>query len=347
MESPREAAITRRGLTRISFAALLATGLLVIGLGGAGVAAAEDSPCPPPDGRQFCVTVTHTPPEVSNAAAGAPTFAAFDTIVQNVGGSRLTHVTVTACLVSGLEGDESCGSAPPGASFRSVVPSAGTCTIAGATARCELGALNAGASATVDLTAGAPVQGAFRNVVSVTAKERGSDSPQTDPNEDTITVSEPVPTLSPGGPRASTFLPKGIATQLLAGNEGQSGQSKIPAGHDDLTAFLEITDDPPFVCPEGEICRTGSWVNAIIPGTFDALQFVLHWPDEFVPSKQTEKNFVLFSLACETCELEIIRARCSSATPSASERPCLWNIRDRGRNGFDATLISSHNGRYH
>jgi hypothetical protein len=348
MESPREAAITQRGLTRISFATLLATGLLVIGLGGAGAAAAEDSPCPPPDGRQFCVTVTHTPPEVSSASAGAPTFTAFDTIIQNVGTSRLTHVTVTACLVSGLEGDESCGSAPPGASFRSAVPSAGTCTIAGATARCVLGGLRSGGVATVDLTANAPVEVVdFRNVVSVTVKERGSDSPKPDPNEDTITVSEPVPMLASGGPRASSFVPKGIATQLLAGDEGQTGQSKIPAGHDDLTALLEITDDPPFVCPKDEICRTGgAWVSATIPGAFNALQFVLHWPDKFVSPKQTRKNFVLFSLACDTCELEIIRDRCSSATPSAEERPCLFNIRDLGSKGFEATLISSHNGKY-
>jgi hypothetical protein len=345
--SPRETAITRRGLTRIRFAPFLATGLVVIALGGAGAAAAEDSPCPPPDGRQFCVTVSHTPPEVSTASAEAPTFAAFDTIVQNVGTSRLTHVTVNACLVSGLDGDESCGSTPPGAFFRSAVPSAGTCTIVGSTARCELGALRPGAAATVDLAAGAPVEGAFRNVVSVTVKERASDSPGSDPNEDTITVSDPVTTLASGGPRASTFLPKGIATQLLAGDEGQTGQSKIPAGHDDLTAFLEITDDPPFVCPEGEICRGGGWVSATIPGTFDALQFVLHWPDEFVPANQTEKNFALFYIACDTCALEIIRDRCSSATPSAGERPCLWNIRDLGREGFEATLISSHNGKMH
>ena len=322
--------------------------MLLAGLGGAGAAAAEDSPCPPPEGRQFCVTVTHTPPEVSSASAEAPTFAAFDTIVQNVGTSKLTHVTVAACLVSGLEGDESCGSAPPGASFQSAVPSAGTCTIAGATARCELGALRPGAAATVDLTAGAPDEvGDFRNVVNVTVKERASDAPGSDPNEDTITVSEPVTMLASGGPRASTFLPKGIATQLLAGDEGQTGQSKIPAGHDDLTAFLEITDDPPFVCPEDEICRGGGWVSATIPGSFDALQFVLHWPDEFVPATQKEKNFVLFYIACDTCELEIIRDRCSSATPSAEERPCLWNIRDLGKNGFDATLISSHNGKMH
>ena len=142
-------------------------------------------------------------------------------------------------------------------------------------------------------------------------------------------------------------MPAGIATQLLAADEGQSGQSKIPSQHSDLTAELAITDDPPFVCPEDEICRGGGWVNATIPGTFDALQFLLHWPDEFVPAKQTEKNFVLFYLACDTCELEIISDRCSSATPSASERPCLWNLRDLGRNGFDATLISSHNGKMH
>ena len=184
-------------------------------------------------------------------------------------------------------------------------------------------------------------------MVTATVKERGSDSPQPDPQADSITVSEPVTTLAAGGPRATSFVPDGIATQLLAKDEGQSGLSKIPSAHDGLTAELAITDDPPFVCPKYEICRSGGWVSATIPGTFNSLQFVLHWPDEFVSAKQTEKNFALFYLACDTCELEIIRDRCSSAAPSADERPCLWNVRDLGRKGFDATLISSHNGKMH
>jgi hypothetical protein len=294
------------------------------------------------------VSVTHTPLDVSAATAAGQTFVSYTVTLRNVGTSELTQTAVAACLVSGSGSSSDCGAPPPGASFYAAVASAGDCTIAGATARCLIGKLSSGGVATVDLVSRAPTQaGAFRNVVSVSVKERGSDAPGNDPQADTITVSEPVMTLAAGGPRALSFVPNGIATQLLAADEGQSGQSKIPPQHSDLTAELAITDDPPFVCPEGEICRGGGWVNATIPGTFDALQFLLHWPDEFVPAKQTEKNFVLFYLACDTCELEIISDRCSSATPSASERPCLWNLRDLGRNGFDATLISSHNGKMH
>ncbi len=322
--------------------------LLVAGLGGAGAAAAEDSPCPPPTGRQLCVSVTHTPLDVSAATAAGQTFVSFTVTLRNVGKSELTQTTLTACLVSGSGSGSDCGAAPPGASFHSAVASSGNCTIAGATARCLIGKLKSGASATAELVARAPTQaGAFRNVVSAFVKERGSDNPGNDPQTDTITVSEPVTTLAAGGPRASSFVPDGIATQLLAADEGQSGLSKIPAGHDDLTAELAITDDPPFVCPKYEICRSGGWVSATIPGTFDSLQFVLRWPDEFVSPKQTRKNFVLFYIACDTCALEIIRDRCSSATPSANERPCLWNIRDLGSKGFEATLISSHNGKMH
>jgi hypothetical protein len=338
----------RRGLIRVTFAAAFAAGLLAAGLGGAGVAAADGSPCPPPSGRQFCVIVSHTPVEVTATSAGAPTFVAFDATVRNVGKSALTQTTLTACLVGGSGSGDECAAAPPGASFQSAVASAGSCTVSGATATCQLGKLPRGAQATVQLVAGAPTQaGEFRNVVSVTVKERRNDSPGPDPNEDTITVSDPVTALAVGGPRASSFVPEGVATELLAADEGQSGQSKIPSVHDDLTAELEITDDPPFVCPKGEICRGGGWVSATIPGTFDALQFVLHWPKKFVSRKQTEKNFVLFYIACDTCALEIIRDRCKSATPSAAERPCLWNIRDRGHKGFEATLISSHNGKMH
>ncbi len=294
------------------------------------------------------MSVTHTPPEVSAASAGAPTFVSFTVTLQNVGKSTLTQTSLTACLVGGSDSSAGCGPAPAGASFHSAVPSMGGCKIDGAKARCAIGKLPSGAVATVDLVARAPTEaGTFRNVVSVSVKERGSDNPGNDPQADTITVSEPVTTLAAGGPRAISFVPDGIATELLAADEGQSGLSKIPSAHDALVAELAITDDPPFVCPKREICRTGDWVSATIPGTFDALQFVLHWPDKFVSPKQTTKNFVLFYLACDTCELEIIRDRCSSATPSAEERPCLWNIRDLGKKGFEATLISSVNGKMH
>jgi Domain of unknown function DUF11 len=319
----------------MTFAAAVAAGLLATGLGGAGIAAADGSPCPS-SGSPLCVTVAHTPLEVSASSAEAPTFVSFDVTVRNASNGKLTRVAVTACLVAGSDGD-TCAPAPPGASFHSAVSSAGACTIAGATARCELGFLKRGTEATIELVARAPVvAGTFRGLVGVSAKEQS-----------TITVSQPVTALAPGGPSASSFVPAGVATQLAAADEGQTGLSKIPAEHDGLTAALAITDDPPFVCPKGEICRGGGWVSATIPGTFDALQFVLRWPDELVSKKQKVKNFVLFYLACDTCELEIIRDRCGSATPSAAERPCLWNIRDLKRDGFEATLISSHNGKMH
>jgi Domain of unknown function DUF11 len=334
---------------RIACGALVASVFIVAGLGGAQTVAAVESPCPPPEGRALCVSVTHTPVDVSAASPGGPTFVAYAVTVRNAGGSTLTHTTATACLVAGADGAEACGAVPPGAAFFSATPSSGACSIAGTTARCELGSLAQGAVATIELVARAPVQvGPFRNVVSVSVKERGSDSPRPDPNEDTVTVSEEATTLALGGPRASSFVPRGIATKLLAAAGGQSGESRIPSQHDALTAELAITDEPEFVCPEGEICRGGGWVSASIPGTFDpALQFILRWPDELVPAKQNERNFAVFYIACDTCALEIIRTRCSSATPSPGELPCLWNVRDLGRSGFEATLISAHNGKMH
>lgn len=334
---------------RIALGALVASLFVLAGLGGAETVAAVESDCPPPDGRALCVSVTHTPVDVSAASAGAPTFVAYSVTVRNGGRSTLTHTTVNACLAAGAESAKACGAVPPGAAFFSATPSRGSCSIAGSTARCELGQLARGAVATVELVARAPTQpGSFQNVVTVSAKERGSDSPGNDPNPDTVTLSEGATALAPGGPRASSFVPKGIATQLLAAAEGQSGQSKIPSQHDSLTAELAITDEPRFICPAGEICRRGGWVSASIPGTFNpGLQFVLRWPDEFVSAKQTTKNFALFYIACDTCALEIIRTRCTSATPSLGELPCLWNVRDLKSKGFEATLISTHNGKMH
>jgi hypothetical protein len=341
--------VKRRRQGRGVWGALVVSVVLVAGLGGAETVAASESPCPPPDGRALCLSVTDTPVDVSAASAGAPTFVAYAVTVRNGGGSMLTHTTANACLAAGAEGAGACGAVPPGGAFFSATPSAGACSLAGSTARCELGSLAPGAVATIELVAHAPTQpGPFRNVVTVSANERGNDNPGQDPNADTVTVSEGTTALVPGGTRASSFVPKGIATELLAGAGGQSGQSKIPSQHEALTAALAITDDPPFTCPEDEICRGGGWVSASIPGTFDpALQFVLRWPDDLVPAKQTTRNFALFYIACDTCALEIIRTRCSSATPSAEELPCLWNVRDLRRSGFEATLISDHNGKMH
>jgi len=129
---------------------------------------------------------------------------------------------------------------------------------------------------------------------------------------------------------------------------GQSGEARIPAEHDALTAALAVTDEPLFTCPKREVCRGGAWVSATIPGTFDqGLRFLLRWPANLVSKKQNVRNFVLFYLACDTCELEIIRARCSSATPGLDEMPCLWNVRGLRKSGFEATLISPHNGKMH
>ena len=64
----------RRRQGRFALGALVASLFVVAGLGGAETVAAGDSPCPPPNGRALCVSVTHTPADVPAASAGAPTF---------------------------------------------------------------------------------------------------------------------------------------------------------------------------------------------------------------------------------------------------------------------------------
>ncbi len=340
--------MARSGRARLGFAALVAGALLAAGLSGA--AAADGSPdgsCPPPDGRQFCLSVSLAPGEVSASSEGAPSFISSTITVRNVGGSTLTQVTIAACLVAGEDG-RGCAPAPPGASFTSAVAGAGTCTISGATANCKLGSLPGGGVATVELVARAPSEpGPFRNVVTATVNEGSNDNPASDPNRDTATVAALGAALAPG-PTATSFVPSGTALALSAEAGGQTGEVTIPAEHDALTAALAITDTTPLVCPKREVCRGGAWVDASVPGTFEmGLRFRLSWPAALVPSKQTTKNFVLFYLACDGCELEVIRARCSSATPAVQEMPCLWNIRDLRTNGFEATLVSTHNGKMH
>jgi hypothetical protein len=322
--------------------ALLAAFVAALVVGVAGGSAASSACIAPGDGPRVCLDVVHEPDAVTVARPGAPTYASFTATVRNDSKQTVTHVMLRVTPIETVTSE--------GFVLFSATPSAGTCSYdaASSTLTCSLGKLARGARARVELVVEAPSSTGEAPLDFIASfDERVSDNPESPGKVDTVSVTEKT-SITPPGRTASTFVPAGVALGLSAFAGGQSGEASIPSDHAALTAALAITDDPPFVCPKGEICRRGDWVGATIPGNFaQGLRFLLHWPDEFVSAKQTEKNFVLFYIACDTCRLEIIRTRCSSATPALREMPCLWNVRDLRANGFEATLISPHNGKMH
>jgi hypothetical protein len=94
------------------------------------------------------------------------------------------------------------------------------------------------------------------------------------------------------------------------------------------------------------ICRGGDWFHASIPGTFNPpLAFPLRWDNTLIPSSLTVKKFALIYTEClNGCPLQVITAKCSSATPKSSELPCLRGVAKMPDGDWVATLINDHNG---
>ena len=64
-----------------------------------------------------------------------------------------------------------------------------------------------------------------------------------------------------------------------------------------------------------------------------------------IPTALNAKKFALLYTEClDGCPLEVITARCSSATPSASELPCLIDVAKLPDGDWVATLLNDHNG---
>ena len=102
-------------------------------------------------------------------------------------------------------------------------------------------------------------------------------------------------------------------------------------------------------CPKKVICRGGDWFHADIPGTFDPpFAFPLRWDSTFIPTSLNVKKFALLYTEClDGCKLQVITSKCSSATPSASELPCLIGVEKLPDGDWVATLLNTHNGFMH
>jgi hypothetical protein len=191
------------------------------------------------------------------------------------------------------------------------------------------------------------------NTATVSFDESFNDSPGADPKQDTVAASAPTHVAAVQG-AATSVVPSDTAVQLDTDPTRQDvttpanpniGRARVPASaHDPITASLE-EQNAAFTCPKKEICRSGAWLHAVIPGTFSpALEFTLHWNKSLVPKSQSTKNLNVLKTECLTgCPVVVISRRCTSSTPPTPRNPCLTNIAEDA-NEFRATVLSSENG---
>lgn len=161
----------------------------------AGPASADEigTDCPPPAGRQFCITIADTDgvsPSPDPAANQPPNRMRFVVTVRNVGGSTLTHALLTtelADLPAGTSGTTArlVSITPEPAGIACLEPSPGA-------ASCDIGRLVAGASFTATLVYTTShteaVEGTrLTAIVSVDEHERDQGQPR-DPNQERRTA---------------------------------------------------------------------------------------------------------------------------------------------------------------
>jgi hypothetical protein len=288
-------------------------------------------------GPRICVDVVANNASVSPSAV-TPTYASFTVIITNEAKNNVTHVTLRDAVGGGT--------------FFSATPSVGTCTPSG---QCTFGSLPSGGQVAVTIQAQtAAVDGTITNTATVSFDEGINDSPAADPKQDTVTNSASTPVQSVVG-KADSLVPSNTEVQLdtdptfndkTSPADPNIGRAKIPAtAHAAITASLEEVTAP-APCPKKEICRSGAWVHATVPGTFltAPLEFTLHWNKTLVLKSQSTKNLNVLKTECLTgCPVVVISRRCTAASGPTPGNPCLTNIAEDA-NEFRATVLSSENG---
>ena len=316
---------------------LVSAGVALVGGGtGSGASTPECST----SGPLICADLVGDPATVA-PSGDTPHYVSYISHIANEGNPSATHTTAHVDLTGGLV-------------LVSVTSSRGTCSV-DAHPTCTFGRFGSGAEATVEFVARAPETEADATAsLTVSFDEVTNDGPTSDPKQDSVTASEDTAVRVPNG-SAATFVPQGASLSLTTSNTGVAtatdpliGQAVITTSPTDTTAAIdEVTLAIP--CPKRVICRSGDWLHADIPGTFDPpLAFPLRWDSTLIPTSLNLKKFALLYTEClDGCKLQVISARCSSPTPAASELPCLRGVAKLSDGDFVATLLNSHNGYMH
>jgi uncharacterized protein DUF11 len=323
-------------LARLTVLAVLG-GVLLVATGGSGASGSETCGTNP----LVCVSVTGTPATVAPSQADSPHYVSYVAEVENRGSSTVTHVTARWALTGGL-------------ALVSADTSVGSCTTADGVATCTLGNLAGGATAAVSLVARAPQsEGTATAAISVSFDETFNDGTNPDPKQDTLTASAQTSVAAVEG-SDSSFVPEGTSVDLSTDPTGTGvatptdsliGGAHITSAPASVTALIEEVAAP-VACPKRVICRGGGWLHASIPGTFDPpLAFPLRWDKSLIPKGLNDKKFAVIYTEClDGCPLQVITARCSSATPDPSELPCLTGVAKLPDGDWKATLVNNHNG---
>ena len=321
-------------------ATLLLAALAAVGIGGAATGATEPETCTE-SGPLVCISVVGSPETVPPSNPGSPTYVSYEVSVTNRARSSITHLTIRGTFSAGL-------------SLFSATPSVGSCTTAGGALSCMLGRLTSGAGATVAVVARSPeVEGVATASFTASFDERVNDSSTPDPKQDSVSQAEET-TIEAVAGTAASFVPQGASVELTTDPTG-AGVATLA---DPLIGDVGITSAPasvlalidevaaPVACPKRVVCRGGDWLHASIPGTYDPpLAFGFRWDKSLVPSSLNAKKFaVLYTECLEGCRLQVITTRCKSATPPASELPCLSGVAKLSDGDWVATLLNSHNG---
>jgi hypothetical protein len=321
---------------------LIVLALAGVALVGGGTGSGATTPECSDSGPLVCADLVGTPATVPPSGT-TPHFVSYVSHVSNEGNQTATHVTADVALSGGLTLD-------------SITSTRGSCSVDGQP-NCVLGRLASGASATVAFVALAPKdEGDARATLTVSFDERTNDGPASDPKQDTVEATEDTAVEVLDGTAAS-FVPKGASLTLTTDptdtgvttvTDPLIGQAVITTSPAATTALIdEVTVALP--CPKKVICRAGDWFHASIPGTFDPpLAFPLRWDSTLIPSSLNAKKFALLYTEClEGCKLQVITSKCSSATPPASELPCLSGVAKLPDGDWVATLLNTHNGYMH
>jgi Domain of unknown function DUF11 len=322
---------------RLSWLVVLTFTVAALLVGGTGSGAS--TPVCSASGPRVCVDLVGTPSTVA-PSGDTDHYVNYVAHIANQGSQSATHTGANIDLSGGLVLD-------------SVTSSVGTCSIT-AHPTCTLGRLAGGADATVEFTARVPkTEGTGRATLTVNFDERVNDGPANDPKQDAVILHEDTTVKIPDG-SASSFVPEGASvslttdptnTGIASATDPLIGQAIITTSPISTTALIdEVSLSLP--CPKKVVCRGGDWFHADIPGTFDPpLAFPLRWDRTLIPSALNAKKFALIYTECLSgCQLQVITARCSSATPATRELPCLFDVRKELDGDWVATLKNDHNG---
>jgi uncharacterized repeat protein (TIGR01451 family) len=282
------------------------------------------------------VTVTHAPDTVSASTPLTTTYFSSTVTVQNTGTKTAKNVVVV-------------DSSPAGSSAVSASSTAGSCTV-GVNVTCALGTVAGGATVVISVSFKSPsTAGTATNKVTTTFDVPDGYFGWFCPRHETVTTVDNVPvTLIEGA--VTSFLPAGIpgdiststtADEATTATRPQVAGAIIPAQPAGETVVLK-RNPAPFNCPAYKICRSGEWTEAHMGNASgQPLQFELRWDASLVSHKQTTSNFVIYYRKTLESPTQVISCHCNA---TASNRPCLKNVKKYADGDFSVVLVKDDNG---